>query len=214
MTMPTKPIILFWDTLSGHSHRVQLFLSLTGLPFEIRQIQLKQGEHKAPAFLAINPNGQLPAIDDDGAIYFDSNAILTYLASKYDAARAWLPTDPAGLAEVVRFLSFAAGPVEFSAADARLVNVFGATSIDRGTTQRIAGKFFPLLDKHLADRSFLLGDQPTIADVANYTYIAHAPEGDIDLTPYAHVRAWLSRIEALPGFVPMQRTPVGLQKTV
>lgn len=213
MSTPTKPIILYWDTLSGHSHRVQLFLSLTGLPFEIKQIHLKQGEHKKPEFLALNPNGQLPAIDDNGTIVFDSNAILTYLATKYDAARAWLPTDPTGLADVVRFLSFAAGPIEFSAADARLINVFGATSIDRGTTQRVAGKFFPMLDRHLENRSYVLGDTPTIADVANYTYIAHAPEGDIDLIAYANIRSWLDRIEALPGFVPMQRTAVGLQKT-
>lgn len=213
MTTPTKPIILYWDTLSGHSHRVQLFLSLTGLPFEIRQIHLKQGEHKSPEFLAINPNGQLPAIDDDGTIVFDSNAILAYLASKYAAARAWLPTDPASLADVVRFLSFAAGPVEFSAADARLINVFGATSIDRGTTQRVAGKFLPALETHLENRAYLLGTAPTIADVANYTYIAHAAEGDIDLMPYKNIRAWLHRIETLPGFVPMQRTAVGLQKT-
>jgi glutathione S-transferase len=55
---------------------------------------------------------------------------------------------------------------------------------------------------------------PTIADVANYSYIAHAPEGNVSLEPYANVRSWLARVEALPGFVPMPRTAAGLQATV
>jgi glutathione S-transferase len=62
----------------------------------------------------------------------------------------------------------------------------------------------------LSERAFLVGDQPTIADIANYAYIAHAPEGNVSLQDYPHVRAWLSRIEALPGFVPMPKTAIGL----
>lgn len=211
MQSPQKPIVLYWDTLSGHSHRVRLFLELTKLPYEIRQVELRKGAHKQPEFVAINPQAKLPAIDDGGTIVFDSNAILAYLASKYDAARSWLPTDPLQLAEVVRYLSFAAGPVEFSAADARLINVFGATSIHAETTKRIADKWYPILDWELKTRSFLVGNGPTIADVANYTYLAHAAEGGIDLAPYPNIRSWLARIEALPGFLPMQRTAVGLQ---
>ena len=207
---PVKPIILYWDTLSGHAHRARLFLSLLGLPHEIKQVDLGKGQHKQAEFLAINPLGQLPALDDSGTIVFDSNAILVYLAANYDPQRQWLPTDPAALAEVVRFLSFAAGPVAFGPAVARLVNVFGA-KLDIESAQAIAAKHFPNLEKHLEGRTFLVGDAPTIADVANYAYIAHAPEGGISLEPYPHIRAWLARVEALPGFVPMQRTAVGLQ---
>lgn len=210
MSNPSKPIILYWDTLSGHSHRVRLALSLMGLPHEIKQIALRKGEHKTPKFLAINPQGKLPAIDDNGTIVYDSNAILAYLALKYDMERKWFPADPLAAAEIVRHLSFAAGPVEFSAADARLVNVFGA-KIDQANTSRIEQKWFPVFNQELATKHFLVGGRPTIADVANYTYIAHAPEGGIDLSPYPHIREWLARIEALPGFVAMERTPVGLQ---
>ena len=64
-----------------------------------------------------------------------------------------------------------------------------------------------LLDKELSARPFLVGESPTLADVALYTYTAHAPEGDVSLETYPAIRAWLSRIEALPGFVPMARTP-------
>lgn len=210
MSAPSKPIVLYWFPLSGHSHRVQLALALMGLPHEIRLIDLKTGQHKTPEFLAINPQGKLPAIDDDGTVIYDSNAILAYLALKYDATGQWFPRDPVTAAEIVRHLSFAAGPVEFSAADARLVNVFGA-KIDQANTSRIEQKWFPIFDAELAGKTFLVGDRPTIADVANYTYVAHAPEGGIDLEPYPNIRAWLARVEALPGFVPMQRTAVGLQ---
>lgn len=66
------------------------------------------------------------------------------------------------------------------------------------------------MDRHLAGQPFLVGQRPTIADVAGYSYIAHAPEGDVSLVPYPHVRAWLARIEQLPGFVAMPATKAGL----
>lgn len=206
----TKPILLYWDTLSGHSHRVRLCLSLLGLPHEIRQVPLLEGAHKKPEYLALNPNGQLPAIDDNGTVVFDSNGILAYLATVHDPSGQWLPKDAAGLAEVVKWLSFAAGPVKYAACDARLVTVFNAKK-DLANCQAIADSAFPQMERRLTGRDFLLGARPTIADVANYTYIAHAPEGGLSLAPYPAIRAWLARIEALPGFVPMERTPVGLQ---
>ncbi len=207
---PARPIILYWDTLSGHSHRVRMFLNLLRLPHDIRRVELAKGEHKQPAYLAINPTGQLPAIDDNGRVMFDSNAILTYLALTYDEQRTWFPADPVGASEVVRFLSFAAGPGLSSGGEARLVTVFGA-KLDPQRAFAVAARFYPVLENHLAGREFLVGAGPTIADVANYTYTAHAPEGGISLEPYPNIRAWLGRIEALPHFVPMQRTAVGLQ---
>lgn len=211
-TAPTKPIILYWDTLSGHAHRARLMLSLLDLPHTLERVELRKGEHKQAAFLAVNPLGQLPAIDDAGTVVFDSNAILTYLALRYDARRTWFPVDAVAAAEVVRFLSFAAGPVKFGAADARLINIFGA-KLDLERAQAIAAQSLAVLDRQLEGRTFLVGAAPTVADVANYTYVAHAPEGGIALDAYAAVRAWLGRVEALPGFVPMERTPVGLQKS-
>jgi glutathione S-transferase len=70
-----------------------------------------------------------------------------------------------------------------------------------------------VIDKELADTPYLAGSEPTIADVAAYSYIAHAPEGNVSLDDYANIRAWLARVEALPGFVGMPRTVAGLQKT-
>ena len=151
----------------------------------------------------------MPVIEDGDITLSDSNAILVYLASKYDSYRTWLPEDFAQAAQVQRFLSVAAGKVAFGPAAARLVNVFGA-GLDHQNAKNIAHALIGELNDHLADSIWLVGQLPTIADVANYAYIAHAPEGDVSLAEYPHIRRWLTRFEALQGFVPMQKTAVGL----
>ncbi|AHI26330.1 Glutathione S-transferase domain protein [Komagataeibacter xylinus E25] len=167
------------------------------------------GEHKRPDYLAINPLGLLPSIDDNGTIVFDSLAILTYLAKKYDPTRVWLPEDPVLAGEVASWLGFAAGPVEFAVGDARLNTLFGAP-FDLGRCKEIANKYFPRMEFLIKGRSFLVSKRPTIADVANYTYLSLAPEGNISLDDYPNIQAWLTRVENLPGFVPMQKSAVGL----
>lgn len=208
----STPIKLYNFPKSGHAHRIELMLSLLELPTELVFVDLAKGAHKQPDFLALNPFGQVPVIDDNGTVIADSNAILVYLAKAYGGER-WLPEDPLGAARVQRWLSVAAGPLAFGAAAARLVTVFGASF----NTDEVIGRAHAMLkvvDAELAKSPFLVGDHATIADVANYSYIAHAPEGNVSLEPYPNVRAWLARIEALPGFVPMPRTVIGLQTTL
>lgn len=197
---------------SGHAHRVELMLSLLQLPTELIFVDLAKGEHKQAAYLAINSFGQVPAIDDNGVVLADSNAILVYLAQKYGNGR-WLPSDPVGAAHVQRWLSAAAGPIAFGPAAARLITVFGAKFNAEEVIIR-AHNFLKVMDAELGKTPYLTGTEPTIADVSAYSYIAHAPEGNVSLDDYANVRAWLSRIEALPGFVGMPRTVAGLQTTV
>jgi len=170
---------------------------------------MRAGAQRSPEYLKVNPFGQVPSIDDDGVILSDSNAILVYLARKYDPQGTWLPNDALGTAQVERWLSVAASQISNGPATARLINVFG-DKLDQVKAISISERLFTIMNAHLADRAFLVGETPTIADVAGYTYIAHAPEGNISLEPYPHLRSWLSRIEALPGFVPMQKTAVGL----
>lgn len=208
----SNPIKLYNFPKSGHAHRIELMLSLLGLPTELVFVDLAAGAHKQPEFLAINPFGQVPVIDDNGTVIADSNAILVYLAKKYDNG-AWLPEDPVAAAAVQRWLSVAAGPLAFGPAAARLVTVFGA-AFDTDEVIARAHGLLKVIDTELAKRPFLVGHTPTIADIANYSYIAHAPEGNVSLEPYANVRDWLMRIEALPGFVAMPRTQIGLQTEV
>jgi glutathione S-transferase len=203
-------IKLYGFPLSGHSHRVELMLSLLGLPMEFVLVDLKQGAHKTAGFLAdINSFGQVPAIDDNGVVLADSNAILVYLAATYGKGQ-WLPSDPVGQARVQRWLSAAAGQLHVGPASARLAVVFGA-EIDTVNAIARSHALLKLVEQQLSQTRFLVGEQPTIADVAFYSYVAHAPEGNVSLADYPHVRAWLASIEALPGFVGMPRTAAGLQ---
>nr|WP_298172844.1 glutathione S-transferase [uncultured Pseudomonas sp.] len=207
--MSQNPIKLFRHPLSGHAHRVELLLSLLDLPTELVFVDLASGAHKQPEFLAINPFGQVPVIDDNGSVLSDSNAILVYLAQKYGNGK-WLPSDPLGAAKVQRWLSVAAGQIASGPARARLITVFGAP-YDAAETIANSHALLRVIEQELANSAFLAGNQPTLADVAGYTYIAHAPEGNVSLADYPNVRAWLARIEALPSFVPMRRTAIGLQ---
>ena len=202
-------IKLYRHPLSGHSHRVELFISMLGIDADIIDVDLASGAHKKPDFLQKNAFGQLPVLEDGELILADSNAILVYLASKYDQDRTWLPNDPIQAAQVQQFLSTAAGPIAYGPASARLVTVFGA-GLDHQKAIDTAHSVLGVLDGHLADRKWLATTDPTIADLANYAYIAHAPEGNVSLQDYSRVRAWLKRVERLPGFVPMQTTAVGL----
>lgn len=202
-------IKLYRHPLSGHSHRVELFLSILGLKADIIDVDVMGGEHKQPKFLSKNIFGQIPVLEDGATTLSDSNAILAFLASKYDTTGTWLPVNPEELSAVQRFLSVAAGSVAFGPAAARLVNVFGA-DLNHEQAKERSNDLLATLNDHLWGRKWLATQNPTIADIANYTYIAHAPEGDISLVPYPHVTAWLRRVETLAGFVPMQRTEVGL----
>ncbi len=206
----SNAIKLFRHPLSGHAHRVELLLSLLKLPTELVFVDLAKGAHKQAEFLAINPFGQVPAIDDNGSVLSDSNAILVYLAKKYDSSGRWLPAEPLAAAKVQRWLSVAAGQIAAGPATARLITVFGAPYDAESTIAR-SHALLKVVEQELTNSPFLAGSTPTLADVAGYTYIAHAPEGNVSLADYPQVRAWLARIEALPGFVPMQRTAVGLQ---
>lgn len=193
--------------LSGHAHRAVLFASIAGINHEVLNVDLANGAHKSPEYLAKNPAGQVPMIEDGDVIISDSNAILVYLARKY--APGYIPNDPVGESEVQKFLTLAAGELAFGPAAARLINVFKAP-LDVDFTHATAAKVLGKLETHLEGRNFLVGDAPTIADVAIYSYTAHAPEGGVSLEIYPNVRRLLTNIEALDGFVSMQSTPVGL----
>jgi glutathione S-transferase len=205
---PTKPIRLHMAARSGHAHRVKLFLTMLELPFEAVEINMAAGDNRKPEFLAISPFGQVPVIEDGDIVLFDSNAILVYLAKRYGDS-SWLPDDPVGAAAVQRWLSLAAGQIFYGPCVARLVSVFGA-KFDHENAKKIAVALFDVIEAEFRDKPFAAGQQPTIADVAAYAYIAHAPEGGISLDPYPNLRNWLRRIEALPRFVPMPATKAGL----
>lgn len=205
------PLTLYRHRLSGHCHRVELFLSILKLDFNMVEVDLAQGEHKTDKFLAMNKYGQVPVLTDGELVLNDSNSILIYLANAYAPNEAWNSSSPIKAAKIQKYLSLAAGPIANGPAAARLVGVFGA-DLDYVRAYDTALSVLTVIDGELEVRSWLTGNEASIADLAMYSYIAHAPEGGISLEPFRHLRRWLSRIEALPDFIPMARTETKLQR--
>lgn len=199
----TNAIRIHSFPLSGHSHRVRLLANLAGIAHEVIHVDLPGGEHKNEPFLALNPLGQVPVIEDGEIVVYDSLAILVYLARRY--APDYLPNDPVDEAEVQRFLAIAAGELSFGPGMARLIKIFNAP-YDAEFCKATAEKVFTKIDTHMQGREFLVGNSPTIADIALYSYSAHAPEGGISLSAYPDLQRLLKNVEALDGFVPMQAT--------
>lgn len=202
-----RPVTLYRNAKSGHCHRVELMMAFLGVPYETAEVDMANGAHKAAGFLEISPFGQVPAIDDNGICLSDSNAIITYLADRYGDIADWAGRDPVEKAQVQRWLSVAAGEIAAGPCAARLVTVFGADFEHAACVAR-AHALLGVMERHLEGREFLAADRLTLADVAGYSYIAHAPEGGVDLSPYPVIRAWLRRIEAQPRFVAMAASPV------
>lgn len=200
------PVKLYRHPKSGHCHRVELMLALLGVPNETVDLDMANGAHKAPDHLKISPFGQVPAIDDDGVTLWDPNAIITYLAESYGDAASWTGTSPVEKAAIQSWLSIAAGEIAYGPCVARLVTMFGAP-LDHEGAKAKARALFDVMDAHLDRRDWLATERLTLADIAGYSYIAHAPEGGVSLAPYPNIRAWLTRIEALPNFVGLERSP-------
>lgn len=199
--MNSDTLILYGTGLSGHTHRVEMLLHLLQLPY--RRVDSPAAVRQSPEFLRLNPLRQIPVLQDGEIVVADSNAILVYLAKRYALGSDWLPDDPVGAARVQRWLSLAAGEIAFGPARARVSARFGDTGMPAELMQKLAGKVLAFMDSELERHAFLAGAVPTLADVACYTYIAHAPEGGVSLEPYPQVCAWIARVQALPNFVPM-----------
>lgn len=185
--------------LSGNCYKVRLFAGLAGIAIDEVEVDFMGGEHKRAPLIDMNPWGELPILEDGDLILRDSQAILVYLAGRY-AGEAWLPRDPAGMAEVMQWLSTSANEIQNGPGAARLVDKFGY-ELDKADTLRRSARILPLIDHHLAGHDWLVGDRVTIADCAVFPYVAMAPEGGVSLAPYPAIRRWIERIKALPGFV-------------
>jgi glutathione S-transferase len=199
---------LYYHPLSGHSHRVRLFLTLVNEPFELVGVDILRGEQKTNEFLKMNRFGQVPVLRDGDAVLADSNAILICLAKKL-GRHDWLPEDPMGAAAVQRWLSVAAGEVAYGVATARRIRISGPKPVPDEVLSR-SYALLKVLDDELETRNWLAGASPTLADLAVYGYVARAPEGGIDLTVFPHIQSWLCRVESLPGFVPFAKTAFGV----
>jgi glutathione S-transferase len=187
--------------LSGNCYKVRLLCALLDVPVEIVPVDFMAGEHKRSPLIDKNPFGEIPIFEDEGVTLRDSQAILIYVAHKW-GGEAWLPTDAASMAKVAEWLFTAENEIARGPNDARLHDKFGY-ALDLKLAREKAQRILSLMDAHLAKSQWLALDRPTIADIACVPYVAICHEGGVPLRPYPAVRAWVKRVKALPGFVPM-----------
>ena len=188
--------------LSGNCYKIRLFLSLLGKDYEIMPINAAAGENRTAVFLKINPRGQVPVLEDDGLIIWDSTAILMYLARRY-GDETWLPLDAPGLAAVSQWLAVAQNEILYGLARARAMILFKRDG-DMQEYQTIGTGILEVMEKHLEHRHWVALDHITIADIACFPYVALAPDAGITLDTYPAIQAWITRIKALPGYKGMQ----------
>ncbi len=188
--------------LSGNAYKIRLFLSLLGIEHEKVPIDLRSGESRKPEFLIKNPRGQIPVLEDNGTVVWDSQAILVYLARRY-GGETWLPLDPVPMAQVAQWLAVSENELLFGLARARAVKRFGR-DFDLKACQDYGKSGLNVLDAHLESEDWLVGAQPTIADIACYPYVALAPEGEVPLGDWPNVIGWIRRVQGLPGYVGME----------
>ncbi len=186
---------------SGNCHKIRLLLSLLQIPYTSVQVDVANQQQKSASFLKMNPFGQLPVLKDGDTVVWDSQAILVYLARQY-ATPSWFPQDAVGMSRVMEWLSTAANEVARGPSSLRVLHKFGRP-IAMEDAQQATASVMQVLETHFKATDWLAAENITIADIAVYPYIALAPEGKIDLTPYPAVCRWLSRIQALPNYVGM-----------
>ncbi|SMG56031.1 glutathione S-transferase family protein [Paraburkholderia susongensis] len=195
---------LYDHPLSGNCHKVRLLLSMLGLSYRSEFIDVPNEAHHAPAFGAVNPLRQIPALDDDGHIVCDSQAILTYLAHRFGPQ--WLGSTAAEYGRVAQWLSFAANEVGNSLQPARLYYLLGE-KVDIDAVSAKGLRVLTHLDTSLAKQPWLASDRPTIADLACFPYVGLAREGHLPLDDFSNVTRWIERIVSLPGYVSMPGLP-------
>jgi glutathione S-transferase len=190
---------------SGNAYKVRLLLGILGTRCEVVDYDTKGGETHTPSYLEkINPDGKVPVLElDDGTMLPESGAILLYLAE----GTPYLPEDKVERAQVFRWMFFEQFSLLTNLGKPRIwrmrnVEMTPQKQAELESLFEAGYKALGVMERQLVDCEFFVGDRPTVADVALYAYPRLSPEGGYDLEDYPKVRAWLDRIEALPGYVP------------
>lgn len=194
-------IKLYDSDISGSCYKVRALLHILDVPYEKVPVDFVNKEHKTGKYLALNAFGEIPILDEDGLILRDAQAIMVYLAKKYDSSGQWYPNDAVAMGKIQQWLSTGGGEV-MNAAGARLVKVLNYP-MDLDKLHSGAKRVFTIMDDYLATHEWLGLDRPSIGDIACFPYTALAGEGGIDLSVYPNIQKWIGRFKALPGFITM-----------
>ena len=190
---------------SGNCYKVQLLMRQLNIPFRVVNIDVLKGETQSPDYLAINPNGKVPyLVLPDGQGLGESNAMLLHLAEGSEL----MPKDPAERMRVNEWLFWEQSSHEPYISPAR----FWISIMPEGRAEREdqislwherGAKSLKLLNDHLSENDFLVGNRYTIADIGLFGYTHVAGEGEFDMALYPAVQAWIARVQACDGHVPM-----------
>lgn len=202
-------VTLYDYELSGNCYKLRMFMNMLGVKYESKRIDFYPGrEHKSEWFLKINPLGQLPVLQDDDVVLRDAQAILVYLAARYDRSGKWYPVgDPAALGRISMWLAFA-DAITATASAARLHDGL-FYELDVEAARASADRLFRIFDEHLwfAEREgqdFVASrEHPTVADIACFPYVMMSEEGGISRRDYSAIRRWCDRFKRTPGFIVM-----------
>jgi glutathione S-transferase len=197
-------VLLYDSPVSGNCYKVRLLLAHLGLPYERRTVDVVDRSRRRELLGGLNPALRVPTLVlDDGRPLAESNAILWYLGE----GSRFVPDDRYARAQVLQWQFFEQYEHEPSIAVVRFWVAYSGRPeafADRLEERRKAGyRALDVLEGHLAGRSYLVGESPTLADLSLYAYTHVAHEGGFDLGRYEAVRAWLERVAAEPGHVPI-----------
>lgn len=187
---------------SGNCYKVRLLLTQLGIPFERVEINILKGESRTPEFLKKNPNGRIPVLEtENGQFLSESNAILFYLS----AGTEFFPSDSWSQAKVMQWLFFEQYSHEPYIATSRYwISILGKADEYRDAIQQKQEPGYAALsvmEAHLTNRSFFVGDRYTIADIGLFAYTHLAGEGGFDLTRFPAIQAWIERVKAQPRYI-------------
>ncbi len=191
---------------SGNGYKARLLLTQLGLPFERVEIDIMKGESRTHEFLLRNLNGRIPVLETDtGVLLPESNAILFYLAE----GTPFLPSDRLQRAQVLQWMFFEQYSHEPNIATVRhWLKHVGLDDQRRAMLEqkRVLGyAALEVMERHLATRTYFVGERYTIADIALFAYTHVAGEGEFDLGRFSHVNAWLERVRSQPKHIPITK---------
>jgi glutathione S-transferase len=202
-------LTLYSQQTSGNSYKPRLLMALLGIPFEVVDVDTYDGSTRTPEFLARNPIGKVPLLEfEDGRHLAESNAILLHLAE----GTAYLPADAFERAKAYEWLFFEQYVHEPSIAVRRSVLTAPQRAAER-TPERLTelleagNRALAVMERRLSGADWLAGNRYSVADIALYAYTHVAGEGGYDLAAYPGITAWLARIAAQPGHVPLAWRP-------
>ncbi|MFB2835266.1 glutathione S-transferase family protein [Floridanema evergladense] len=186
---------------SGNCYKLRLLLTQLNIPFQRIEVNILKGESRTPEFLLKNPNGRTPVLEiETGKFLAESNAILFYLSEGTD----FLPTDSFEKAQVLQWLFFEQYSHEPYIATSRFWITTGKAEENReALNQKRAGGVAALkvMEQHLTEHQFFVGDRYTIADIALFAYTHVADEGGFDLSKFPAIQAWIKRVQAQPKHI-------------